>query len=335
MRSKNIRSKLRFTTIAASLLAMAVVSSTASVAHAQASVQGFPSKVIRMLVGAPPGGAPDLAARLVGEKLTLALGQPVVVENRTGAQHLIASELVAKSAPDGHTLLFTAINHAVNPAVFKKLPYDTIKDFDAVALVYVVPLILVIHPSLPAKTVRELVSYAKANPGKLSFASSGTGSLISMEYFRSLARLEMVHVPYKGSSLAHPDLLSGRTQLIIDSITAVEPYMRANTMRPLAVTTTMRSTMAPNVPTMAESGFPGYDTSSWGGVVAPAGTPRDVLAKLNAEILKAVSTQDVRDRMLKVGMEVGTGTPQQFSDFIKLEVVKWAKLARIAAIQPE
>jgi tripartite-type tricarboxylate transporter receptor subunit TctC len=331
MRSNGNCNQIRLSKMARLLLAAAMLSAAPVVALAQ----NFPSKPIRILVGATTGGAPDLAARIIGEKLSTSLGQPVLVENKTGAQHLIASELVAKSPPDGHTLLLAAINHAVNPAVFKKLPYDTLKDFDAVALVYVVPLILVVNPSMPAKSVQELVTYGKANPGKLTFASSGTGSLISMEYFRSLAGLDMLHVPYKGSSASHPDLLSGRTNMIIDSITAVEGYVRANTLRPLAVTTSKRSSIAPNVPTIAESGFPDFDTSSWGGIVAPAGTPKDVLAKLNAEILKAVNLPDVRDRMLKAGMEAGTGSPQQYANFIRAEVEKWARLARIAKIQPE
>ena len=331
MRLNSCSSRTRLTKIAGLLLSAAMLSAGPSMAFAQ----GFPSKPIRILVGAPSGGAPDLAARLVAEKMSTSLGQPVVVENKTGAQHLIASELVAKSPPDGHTLLLAAINHAVNPAVFKKLPYDTIKDFDAVALVYAVPLILVVNPSVPAKSVQELITHVKANQGKLSFASSGTGSLISMEYFRSLAGLDILHVPYKGSSASHPDLLSGRTNMMIDSITAVEGYIRANTLRPIAVTTSKRSSIAPNVPTIAESGYPEFDTSSWGGVVAAAGTPKDVLARLNAEIMKATGQPDVRERMLKAGMEPGTGGPHQYAQFIKAEVEKWAKLARIAKIQPE
>ena len=317
--------------LATSLIGAVLVSVVPLSSYAQA----YPSKQIRIIVGATTGGAPDLAARLVAEKMTASLGQAVVVENRTGAEHLIASELVAKSPPDGHTLLLAAINHAVNPAVFKKMPYDTIKDFEPVALIYVVPLILVVNPSVPANTVQELVAHVRANPGKLTFASSGTGSLISMEYLRSLAGLDLLHIPYKGSSASHPDLLSGRTNMLIDSITAVNPHVRAGKLRALGVTTARRSSLAPEVPTIAESGYPDYDTGSWGGIVAPAGTPREVVSRLNSEILKAIALPDVKDRMTKAGMEAGSLSPQQYGDFIKAEVSKWARLARIAKIQPE
>ena len=322
-----------FTQIKISFLVVIAIYSIFNVAHAQGSAQGFPSKPIRLIVGATTGGAPDLAARLISEKLTVYLGQSVLVENKTGAEHIIASEMVAKSPPDGHTLLLAAINHAVNPSVFKKIPYDTVKDFEPVALAYVVPLVLVVHPSLPVRTVQELVSYAKSNPGKLTFASSGTGSHISMEYFRSLAGLDMVHVPYKGSSASHPDLLSGRINLMFDSITAVDQYVKAGKLRMLGVSTSVRSTFSPTIPTIAESGFPTFDTSSWGGVVAPAGTPKDVIALLNGAILKAVSSPDVRERMLKAGMEPGVWSANQYGDFIKSEITKWEKLSRIAGIK--
>ncbi len=302
-----------------------------------AAAQSFPSKTITIVIPATPGGAIDLTARVIGPKLTDAWGKPVVVENKAGATGIIGTEFIAKAAPDGHTLVLVASSHAINPSMFKKLPYDTVKSFEPVVLTHVLPLMLVVHPSLPAKNVQELVAYGKANPGKLSFASSGPGGAphMSGELFKSMTGIDMLHVPYKGSTAAHSDLLSGRVSLMFDTVTAINPHVKGGALRALAVTTAKRSAAAPDVPTMAEAGLKGYETSTWGGVLAPAGTPKDVVDKLNAEMNKALAAPDVRQRMLDAGIEPAGGTPQQFAGFIQSEMAKWGKVAKTAGIQPE
>ena len=240
-----------------------------------AFAQTFPAKQITIVVPASPGGAIDLAARLIGQKLTDAWGQSVVIDNKTGATGIVGTEAVFKAAPDGHTLALVASSHAINPSMMKKLPYDTQKGFEPVVLTHVVPLMLVVSNNVPAKTARELAAYGKANPGKLSFASSGSGGAphFSGELFKTMAGLDMIHVPYKGSTLAHPDLISGRVSLMFDTVAAINPQVKADKVRALAVTTAKRASVAPNVPTMAEAGFPDYQTSTWGGVLAPRRHP--------------------------------------------------------------
>ena len=315
----------------------AVIFTAAGGALAQGAAASFPSKSITIVIPATPGGAIDLTARVIGPKLTDAWGKPVVVENKAGATGIIGTEFIAKATPDGQTLVLVASSHAINPSMFKKLPYDTVKSFEPVVLTHVLPLMLVVHPSLPVKNVQELIAYAKANPGKLSFASSGPGGAphMSGELFKSMAGLDMIHVPYKGSTAAHADLLAGRVSLMFDTVSAISPHVKSGALRALAVTTAKRSAAMPDVPTMAEAGMKGYETSTWGGILAPAGTPKDVVAKLNAEINKALAAQDVRQRMLDAGIEPAGGTPQQFTAFIQSEMAKWAKVAKTAGIQPE
>ena len=297
----------------------------------------FPSKSITIIVPATAGGAIDLTARLIGQKLTDAWGKPVIIENRGGATGTIGTDAVAKAAPDGHTLALVASSHAINVSMFKKLPYDTVKGFEPVILTHVVPLMLVVTNTLPVRNVNELIAYGKANPGQLTFASSGPGGAphMSGELFRSMAGVDMLHVPYKGSTAAHADLLSGRTSLMFDTVAAINAHAKAGNVRALAVTTSKRSSVAPDVPTMAEAGLRGYETSTWGGVLAPAGTPKDVVAKLNAEMNKALAAPDVRQKLLDSGIEPAGGTPQQFADFINAEIGKWGGVAKAAGIQPE
>jgi tripartite-type tricarboxylate transporter receptor subunit TctC len=299
--------------------------------------QTFPTKPLTIVVPASPGGAIDLAARLIGQKLTDAWGQPVVIDNKTGATGIIGTDFVAKSAPDGHTLALVASSHAINPSMVKKLPFDTIKSFEPVIQTHVVPLMLVVSNTLPVKSVMELKAYGLANPGKLSFASSGSGGAphFSGELFKSMAGIDMVHIPYKGSTLAHPDVISGRVSLMFDTVAAINVQVKAGAVRALAVTTAKRASVAPNVPTMAEAGMPGYETSTWGGLLAPAGTPKAVVAKLNTEVNKILQMPDVRQRLVDAGIEPGGGTPQQFTDFLGTEMVKWAKVAKDAGITPE
>ena len=314
-----------------------LVAAAALAAGGTLSAQTFPSKSITIVVPASPGGAIDLAARLIGQKMTESWGQSVVIENKAGATGIIGSDFVAKSAPDGHTLALVASSHAINPSVVKRMPFDTVKGFEPVALTHVVPLVLVVAPSLPAKSVKELIAYGKAHTGELSFASSGTGGAphFSGELFKSMAGLDITHIPYKGSTLAHPDLISGRTSLMFDTVAAVNVQIKANRVRALAVTTAKRASILPDVPTMAEAGLPGYETSTWGGLLAPAGTPKATVARLNAEVNRILALPDVRKTLQDAGIEPGGGSPQQFGDFIDSEMVKWAKVAKGASIQPE
>ncbi len=309
----------------------------ASPAPTQAYAQSFPSKQITIIVPASPGGAIDLAARLIGQKLTEAWGQPVVVDNKAGATGIIGTDAVAKAAPDGHTLALVASSHAINPSMVKKLPFDTVKSFEPVVLTHVVPLVLVVSNTLPVKSVKELIAYGKANAGKLTFASSGSGGAphFSGELFKTMAGIDMTHVPYKGSTLAHPDLLSGRTSMMFDTVAAIKTQIAANNVRALAVTTAKHVSVLPNLPTMAEAGLPGYETSTWGGILAPAGTPKATVAKLNAEINKILAMPDVRKKLEDAGLDVGGGSSQQFTDFIGTEMTKWAKVAKDSGIQPE
>ena len=315
----------------------AVLAATALSATFPAAAQTYPAKPITIIVPASPGGAIDLAARLIGQKLTESMGQSVIIDNKTGATGIIGTDYVAKAAPDGYTLALVASSHAINPSMKKVMPFDAIKSFEPVLLTHVVPLMLVVAPGLPVKSVKELVAYGKANPGKLTFASSGSGGAphFSGELFKTMAGIDMVHVPYKGSTLAHPDLLSGRTSLMFDTVAAINTQVKSDKVRALAVTTATRSSVAPTVPTMMEAGMAGYETSTWGGVLAPAGTPKAVVNKLNAEMNKALSSPDVKQRLQEAGIEPGGGTPQHFSDFIQSEMVKWAKVAKDAGIQAE
>ena len=311
----------------------AAVLATTGLAHAQ----NYPTKPITIIVPASPGGAIDLLARLIGQKMGESFGQPVTVDNKAGATGIIGSDFVAKATPDGYTLALVASSHAINPSMVKKLPFDTVKGFEPVALTHVVPLVLVTTPALPVKSLKELVAYGKAHPGELSFASSGSGGAphFSGELFKSMAGIDMAHIPYKGSTLAHPDLISGRTSLMFDTVAAVNVQIKANRVQALAVTTTKRSSILPDVPTMAEAGMPGFDTSTWGGLLAPAGTPKATVAKLNTEVNRILALPDVRKTLQDAGIEPGGGTPQQFGDFIQSEMLKWAKVAKGVNIQPE
>ena len=297
----------------------------------------FPSKPITIIVPATPGGAIDLAARLIGAKLSAAWGQPVAIENVGGAAGMLGSDRVAKAAPDGHTLALVASSHAINPSMYKKLPFDTVKGFEPVMQTHAVPLVLVVSNGVPAKTLPELIAHLLANPGKYSFASSGNGGAphMSGELFKTMAGVDLVHVPYKGSTAAHGDLIAGRVALMFDTVAAIAGQIKGGNVRALAVTTTTRSAVLPDLPTMAEAGMKGYDTSTWGGLLAPAGTPRDVVAKINAEANKALAAPDVRDKLAAAGIEPVGGTSAQFGSFIQSEMARWAKVAQVAGVQPE
>lgn len=303
-------------------------------ARAQAS---FPSRPITIIVPATPGGAIDLNARLVGAKLSAAWGQPVSIENLGGAGGTLGTDRVAKATADGHTLVLVASSHAINPSLYKKLPFDTVKSFEPVMQTHTVPLVLVVSNNVPAKTLPELIAYLKANPGKFSFASSGKGGAphMSGELFKAMAGVDLVHVPYKGSTAAHGDLIAGRVALMFDTVAAIAGQIKGGNVRALAVTTATRSATLPDLPTMAEAGLKGYETSTWGGLLAPAGTPVEVVAKLNAEANKALAAADVRDKLAAAGIEPAGGSPAQFSAFIQSEMTRWAKVAQAAGLHPE
>jgi tripartite-type tricarboxylate transporter receptor subunit TctC len=299
--------------------------------------QTYPSRTVKIVVPATPGGAIDLIARTLSEKMTASLGQPVVVENKPGASNNLGTDFVAKSPPDGYTLVICASSHATNKYLFKHMPFDPIKDFEPVVYTHVVPLLLAVNPSVPAKNVQELTAWVKANPDKAVYASSGPGSSLHMaaELYMNMTGTKMHHVPYKGSSAAHPDLLAGRTAMIFDTITAVQGHVKSGALRGIAVTTASRSSAMPELPTIAESGLPGYDASTWGGILAPAGTSKDIVLKINSSINAALKMEDVRKRLMGAGIEIQGGTPEQFAYVIRTEVEKWGRVTKAAGIQPE
>jgi tripartite-type tricarboxylate transporter receptor subunit TctC len=303
-----------------------------------ASAQAYPSKPVRLIVPFAAGGGNDNVARLVGKRLSEGLGQPVVVDNHPGAGGVLGAEAAARSAPDGYTLFLGGVgSHAINPNLMKNLPYDPIRDFAPVELLAQAPLVLVVHPSIPARSLAEFVAYARAHPGKLNFASNGNGSSsqLAAVMFESMAGIDMVHVPYKGLSPALTDLLSGQVQLMFSSVVAILPHIKAGKVRALAVTGTKRLASTPGLPTIAESGFPGYEASSWYGILAPAGTPRDIVTKLNAELSKALSQPEVRNSLLAEGAEPVGGTPEQFAAHIRSEKERLGRVIREAKITLE
>jgi len=290
----------------------------------------YPDHPIRMVVGFSAGGTTDVVARILGKEMGEALGQPVVVENRPGAGSNIATEMVARAAPDGYTPYMVAVTSAINQTLYKNVKFDLIKDFAPVALAVRVPTVLVVNPQVPAKSVKELVDYAKANPGKLNFASSGSGTSIHMagELFKQEAKIDVTHIPYKGSSPATTDLIGGQVQYMFDNMPSAWPHVEAGKLRALAVTTAERSKTAPDLPTMKESGFPNFDVSSWFGVIAPKGTPEDVVNKLNKTIRDALAKPEVQSRLQDLGAIPANTSPAEFGAFIKSEVDSWAKVVK-------
>jgi tripartite-type tricarboxylate transporter receptor subunit TctC len=296
-----------------------------------AQAQSWPNKPIRLVVPFSAGGNTDIVARLFAQELSKTLGQPVVVENKPGASGNIGADAVAKSAPDGYTLVMGTVGtHAINASLYKKMPYDAIKDFAPVTLLASVPNVLVVPVSLPVKSVKELVAYGKANPGKLSFASSGVGTSIHLsgEMFRTTTGIDMTHIAYKGSAPAVTDLIAAQVQLMFDNLPTSLQYVKAGKLRALAVTTAKRIEALPDVPTMIESGFPGFETGSWFGVFAPAATPKDIIARLNTELLKIAQTPEMQQKLLQSGAEpVGKGS-EEFTAYVRSETTKWAKVVK-------
>ena len=305
---------------------------------AHAAAQEYPSKPIRFIVPFPPGGGNDTMARTVGHKLTAALGQQVVIDNRAGAGGIIGAETAARSAPDGYTLFLGGVgSHGINPNLHARLGYDPVTDFAPISLIASAPLILVVHPSVPAKSVKELIQLAQAKPGQLNFASNGKGgsSHLAAEMFKMMTTTDMVHVPYKGLSPALTDLLSGQVQLMFSSTVAILPQVRASKLRPLAMTGARRSPAMADVPTIAESGVPGYETASWYGVLAPAGTPRAIVERLNRQIVKITHAPDVRERLATEGADPVGSSAEEFAAHIKRELARWAKVIKQARIEAD
>ena len=317
------------------LLALAALCFVA--AWPAAAQQAYPSKPIRIVVPYPPGGFNDTLGRTLAEKFQKAWGQTVLVENKPGANTVIGTDAVAKAAPDGYTLLVVAFPFAVTPSLIRNLPYDTLRDFAPVALCAQSPNILVVNPELPVKSVAELVALARSKPDGLSYASTGNGSSnhISMELFKTLAGVRLVHVPYKGSAPAVVDLLGGQIQVMFDNAPNVMPQVRAGRLRALAQSGAKRSTVAPDLPTVAEAGVPGYEVTVWFGLVAPAGTPREIVDKVNAEVLKILALPDVRERFLALGVEPLGSTPEEFGTHIRAQMDKWAKVVKDAGVKAE
>ncbi|CAM4076962.1 Bug family tripartite tricarboxylate transporter substrate binding protein [Bordetella tumulicola] len=323
--------KPRFIRHAASLLAGAL-GSMAIAASAQAA---YPDKPVHIVVGFSAGGTTDVIARIMAKELTQALGESFVVENKPGAGSNIATDYVKRAKPDGYTLLFVAVTSTINQTLYRNVSFDLTKDFDAIALGAKVPNILVVNPNVPVKSVQELVDYAKANPGKLAFASSGSGTSIHMagELFKMRTGLDLLHVPYKGSAPAVTDLIGGQVQLMFDNMPASWPHVKAGKLRALAVTTAQRSPSAPDLPTMQELGYDKFDVSSWFGLIAPAGTPPEVIEKLNAVMVKAQDNPEVKAAFAGLGAVGEKTTPEEFGAFIKSEIESWAPVVKASGAQ--
>ncbi|MGE0874806.1 MAG: tripartite tricarboxylate transporter substrate binding protein [Burkholderiales bacterium] len=299
-----------------------------SLAAPAALAQAYPSKPIRIIIGFPPGSGGETQVRLVGQKLTEAWGQPIIVDAKPGASGNIATELLVKSAPDGYTLQYFPAALAINPSLFPRVPYDLAKDFSPIALLGKFPLVMLVNPGVPAKSVAEAIALAKSKPGALNFASIGNASPphLAGELFNQLAGVKMVHIPYKGSAPAQADLIGGQVQVMFDTAVSSIPHVKAGRTRALAVTTRDRSRLLPDLPTLHESGLAGYDLYGWGGIVAPAGVPAEIVAKLNAEIVKALKQPDVSARLATLGTETGSMSAPEFGRFILDEAAKWKKL---------
>ena len=297
----------------------------------------YPTHPVRFIVPSAAGGGTDIIARAISLRLSETLGQQFVVDNRPGAGQMIGIELAAKAPPDGHTLLMAASTLAINPVMYKKVPYDPLRDFAPITQAASLPNVLVVHPSLPVKSVAELIVYAKRHPGELNYASAGIGTSpqMSIELLKAMAGIDMVHIPYKGTAPGVVDLLAGQVKLMAPNLLTALPHIKSGKLRALAVTSARRSEALPDVPTVAEAGLPGYDSTQWYGVLAPAGTPREIVARLHDEIVRALRDAEVGKRLAADGAEAVGSSPDEFSAFIRSETEKWASVAKAAGIKPE
>ena len=322
----------RSVALATAATAAALLALAAPGAFAQGAA--YPAKPITMIVPFPPGGPTDLVARVLAQKIGEQMGQSILVDNRAGANGNIGAQLVAKAPADGYTILYNTSSITLSPALYKSVSYDVQKDFAPVALVAVVPLALVVHPSIPANNVKEFVAYAKAHPGKLSYGSAGNGNVTHLGAFQFVQAngLEATHVPYKGSAPADVDLVGNQIQFMTDTVNSVMSFVRDKRLKMLAVTTSKRMTLFPDVPTLAESGMHGFEVGAWQGVMVPAGTPPAVVERLNAEIVKALKSPDVRERLALQGAEPLGSTPQEYGAYVKKELVRWASVVKATGV---
>ncbi len=302
-----------------------------------AQVQNYPSRSIRLITPFPPGATTDALSRIIGQKMLESWGQNVLVDNRPGATGMIGTELAAKSAPDGYTLVNVISSHIVHKHLFKKVPFDAIKDFEPVVLLARAANILVVHPSVPVHNVRDFIAFAKARKGQLVYGSAGTGSSnhLSAEMFKQAAGIDMEHIPYKGGAPAVNDLLGGQIPVMMASMLTASPHVRARKIRALVTTSAKRQRVLPDVPTLQESGFPGFEADEWWAILAPAGTPKDIVSKLNTEIVRIFDLPDVKERIGNLGTEYIGGTPDGLGKFMRDEAVKWEKIIKNAGIKPE
>ena len=324
-------------TVPLQLIVKAIVAVSALLACTAACAQNFPAKPVRFVVPYAAGGGVDIVTRTLAQKLTEQTGQSFVVENRPGGNANIASEAVAKATPDGYLLLMGSPANAVNGSLFAKLPYDTLRDFAPVSLIGYGPLVLVVHPSVPARTVKELVALCKAKPGQINYASGGNGTSqhLAAELLRVTTKITVVHVPYKGAAPAMVDLIGGQLAFMFNNTLEVLPYVKAARLRPLGVAAAQRTAVMPDVQTFAEAGYPGFEATVWWGVLAPAATPKDVIAKLNAEIVKAMRAPDMKEKFAALGAETTPSTPEQFGVFLKKEIDKWAGVIKESGIRAD
>lgn len=306
---------------------------TASIGWAQS----WPTKPVRMIIAFPPGGPTDLVSRVLAQRLSEQLGQQVIVDNKPGAGGNIAAEMAAKATPDGYTIFYNTSAIVIGPALYGKVNYDTLKDFAPVALTASVPMVLVVNPQLPARSVKEFLDLAKAKTGALNYSSSGTGTIthLASAMMSSQTGVQTQHIPYKGSAPGLVDLAAGQTQFMIDTINTVLPYVRDNRLRGLAVTSSKRSSLLPDLPTLAESGLPGFDAAAWQGIVVPTGTPAEIVQKLNTEVNKALAHPDLRARLAAQGAEILGGTPAEYAAHLRTEMPRWAKAVKDSGAKAE
>jgi tripartite-type tricarboxylate transporter receptor subunit TctC len=304
---------------------------------ANVQAQTYPSKTIKIIVPAPPGGAIDIIARVVGDKLSASMGLPVIIDNKPGASNNLGTDVLAKSPADGYTIGIVGGSHNINKFLFKNLGWDPEKSFEPIVYTHVVPLVFAMNPQIPAKNLTEFISWMKANPENAKIATSGRGSAQEMaaEMFKMATKVDMLFVPYKGSSAAHPDLLAGRTALYIDTISAIQTHVKAGTVKGIAVSTIQRTNALPNIPTADEQGLKGFDANTNGGFLAPAGTPKAIVNKLNAEINAVLKMPEVRTKLEAAGIDIQGGTPQEYAALIKSDLAKWSKVVKEAGILPE
>jgi tripartite-type tricarboxylate transporter receptor subunit TctC len=299
--------------------------------------QAYPSKTVRLVVPFAAGGSTDIVARTISARLTEMWGQSVVVDNRAGGGTVIGTEIVAKSPPDGYTLLVTPAPFTINPSLLKKLPYDALNDFTPITLINTTPLVVVVNPGVPAKSIKELIALAKAKPGKLNFGSSGTGGSnhLAGELFDAMAGVKMVHIPYKGNAPALTDLVGGHVDLLFNGLTSAFALIKADKIRALAVTSRERSPVFPDLPTVSEAGLKGFEAVAWNGLTGPAKLPREIVAKVNADVIKIVNAPELRERLKAEGSDPVGSTPDQFAAFLRDEIAKWAKVIKFANVRAE